>query len=132
MGQLYLLLTLLAWGFWAVAAKKSADLTTISWVYLIGLAVTIPVDLYYAWGIRGTPTPNKETIMWILLATAFGVAGNILYFHSQRFYPGSIVAAVTALYPVVTTLIFFVMGTYPTIKQWVGILLAVVAAVLLS
>ncbi len=134
------LATILLWGAWGLVSKVASggvDAYTNQLLYTVGL---LPLLLFVALGLRReTPavsaTPHRRAgVIWAFVTGILGGVGNLAFF--QALVTGgkaSIVAPVTALFPMVTVLLA-VLFLHERIgrAQWLGLLLAFVAMYLLS
>lgn len=76
---------------------------------------------------------HGKGIIYAFLAGLVGSIGGLLFVHSVSKGKASIVITLTALYPVVTILLsFIILKEQLTMKQAIGIILALISMVLLS
>lgn len=134
------LATILLWGSWGLVSKIASDgvdAYSNQLLYTIGL---LPLLLFVALGVRReAPAASASAhrhagVAWAFLTGILGGVGNLAFF--QALVAGgkaSIVAPVTALFPMVTVLlaVFFLRERIGR-AQWLGLLLAFVAMYLLS
>ena len=130
------LLTILIWGAWGAVSKIASDgvdADTNQVFFTFGL---LPLALLVGRSPRvGARVEGKRTgIGWAFLTGILGGTGNIAFFHALSLGgKASIVAPVTALFPVVTvilavTLLHERVGN----AQKAGLVLALIAIYLLS
>ena len=131
--------TIALWGTWGLVSKiasDSVDAYANQLLYTIGLA---PLIVYAAVTVRSKSNAvnarsRMRGILWAFATGILGGLGNIAFFQALfRGGKASIVAPVTALFPMVTVrlaLIFLRERLGRT--QWIGLALAFVAIYLLS
>lgn len=136
---LWSLVTIVLWGTWGLVSKVASagmDVYVNQLLYTAGLA---PLLLFVAWTVhrRESAAPRQARrigVFWAFLTGILGGVGNIFFF--QALIAGgkaSVVAPVTALFPMITVLLALTflrerLGG----RQWVGLMLAFVAIYLLS
>jgi transporter family protein len=133
------LVTIVLWGTWGLVSKVASagmDAWVNQLLYTAGLA---PLLVFAAFTVRRRSAQEKRAgrgmgIFWAFFTGILGGVGNIFFF--QAMVAGgkaSVVAPVTALFPMITVLLALVflherLGR----TQWVGLALAFVAIYLLS
>jgi transporter family protein len=136
---LWSLATIVLWGTWGLVSKIAStgvDAYVNQLLYTAGLA---PLLVFVAWTVHKQRNTEKRDgrgwgVFWAFLTGILGGAGNIFFFQALvKGGKASVVAPVTALFPMVTVLLAFVflrerLGR----KQWAGLALAFVAIYLLS
>lgn len=122
------LLATVAWGFWGFFSYQAAHRGTALGVTAAALVIETLVF------VPAFPQIAGSASWWLL---GVGLAGAVAY--AALFYafrsggPAGTTIAVTALYPIVTTLAAWVIaGQVLTWRQWLGVGLAVVAVVLIA
>jgi transporter family protein len=130
------LLTILVWGVWGAVSKVSSDAidaNTNQIFFTFGLLPLIAL-VWRSSRTSASREGQKVGIAWAFITGILGGTGNIAFFHALGMGgKASIVAPVTALFPLVTvvlavTLLHERIGT----TQKVGLVLALVAIYLLS
>ena len=134
------LATILLWGTWGLVSKIASDgvdAYTNQLLYTVGL---LPLLVFVAWSVSRerteglTPAKKRSGILWAFFTGILGGVGNIAFF--QALVTGgkaSIVAPVTALFPMVTVVLAVLFLRERVGRtQWLGLLLAFVAIYLLS
>jgi len=127
------LISLLSFGLWGLFTKltvlhidsKSALIFQTVGVLIIGIITLSMLNFKPA-------TDSKGLFYAVLTGAAYGV-GCLFYFIAAS--KGKIITVVTltALYPIVTILLAYVLlKEGVSIKQWLGVILAMVAIVLMS
>jgi bacterial/archaeal transporter family protein len=132
----YSLLTILAWGAWAVVSKIASggvDAYTNQFYFSIGL---LPLVVLVGWrsGQGKRCRGNAKGVAWAFLTGILGGAGNIAFFHALIIGgKASIVVPTTALFPLVTVILAVaLLHERINIRQKVGLVLALAAIYLLS
>ena len=127
------LLTLITWGLWAFLPKLAAQhidpQSSIIYQVLGGLLVGVVVLVSLKFQVQyNTPGFTLSLAIGIL-----GFFGAFMYLIAVSRGPISLVAPITALYPMLTILLgLIVLGETITAKQAVGIGLSLVAIYLIS
>ncbi|MEW6571826.1 MAG: EamA family transporter, partial [Nitrospirota bacterium] len=76
---------------------------------------------------------NAKGVLFALLAGLSGSAGGLFFLYSVSKGKASVVITMTALYPVITIILsFLVLRETITVKQGVGIIMALISMLLLS
>jgi transporter family protein len=136
---LWSLITIVLWGTWGLVSKIASaglDAYVNQLLYTAGLA---PLLIFVAWTVhrRGAQDAREGRaigIFWAFFTGILGGVGNIFFF--QAMVAGgkaSVVAPVTALFPMITVLLALIflherLGRV----QWLGLALAFLAIYLLS
>jgi len=136
---LWSLVTIVLWGTWGLVSKVASagmDAYVNQLLYTAGLA---PLLVFVAWTVHRQSGEDKRDgramgIFWAFFTGILGGVGNIFFF--QAMVAGgkaSVVAPVTALFPMITVLLALIflherLGRV----QWLGLGLAFVAIYLLS
>jgi bacterial/archaeal transporter family protein len=136
---LWSLVTIVLWGTWGLVSKVASagmDAYVNQLLYTAGLA---PLLAFVVWTVHrresnATRDGRAMGVFWAFLTGILGGVGNIFFF--QAMVAGgkaSVVAPVTALFPMVTVLLALTflherLGR----TQWLGLALAFVAIYLLS
>ena len=133
------LITVVLWGVWGLVSKVASagvDAYVNQLLYTAGLA---PLLMFVAWTVHRRSAQEKREgrstgVFWAFFTGILGGVGNIFFF--QAMVAGgkaSVVAPVTALFPMITVLLAMIflherLGRV----QWIGLALAFVAIYLLS
>lgn len=130
------LLTVMVWGIWGAVSKVSSDAIDADTNQVFFTFGLLPLILL-AWRPSRSgskPQGRKIGIAWAFITGILGGAGNIAFFHSLRVGgKASIVAPVTALFPLVTVILAVtLLGERVGTTQKIGLVLALVAIYLLS
>jgi len=133
------LASIVLWGTWGLVSKVASagmDAYANQLLYTVGLA---PLMIFVAWSVHkenaGDRRDTRATgIFWAFFTGILGGVGNLAFF--QALVVGgkaSVVAPVTALFPMVTVLLaLIVLKERLGRVQWAGLTLAFVAIYLLS
>ncbi len=136
---LWSLATIVLWGTWGLVSKiasSGVDAYVNQLLYTAGLA---PLLIFVAWTVRKNAEAEKSQgraagVFWAFLTGILGGVGNLAFF--QALVTGgnaSVVAPVTALFPMVTVVLALLFLKEKLGRtQWVGLTLAFVAIYLLS
>jgi transporter family protein len=131
--------TIVLWGAWGLVSKVASngvDAYVNQLLYTAGLA---PLMVFVAWTVwKRSPGESKQGrrkgVFWAFLTGILGGVGNLAFF--QALVTGgkaSVVAPVTALFPMVTVILAMIFLKERLGRtQWVGLALAFVAIYLLS
>ena len=136
---LWSLITIVLWGTWGLVSKVASagmDAYVNQLLYTAGLA---PLLVFVALTVhkRGSQDPRENRAMGVFWAFFTGILGGVgNFFFFQAMVVGgkaSVVAPVTALFPMITVLLALIflherLGRV----QWAGLALAFVAIYLLS
>jgi transporter family protein len=121
------------WGLWALFPKittslidpRSALFFQALGAFSVALVVLASLDFRPQWDARAVPLA--------LLTGVLGMTGGIAYMYAIARGPAMLVSVLTALYPLLTVVLAWAfMGETVSLRQWLGILLALSAMVLLS
>lgn len=133
------LMTIVLWGTWGLVSKiasNGVDAYVNQLLYTLGLA---PLMVFVGWTVhrqraRDTGEHRAAGVFWAFLTGILGGVGNIFFFEALvKGGKASIVAPVTALFPMITVLLALVFLKERLGRvQWIGLGLAFVAIYLLS
>lgn len=136
---LWSLATIVLWGTWGLVSKIASggvDAYVNQLLYTVGL---LPLMVFVGWTVAKRSSGDAREgrnrgIFWAFLTGILGGLGNIAFFQALvKGGSASVVAPVTALFPVVTVLLALVFLKERLGRtQWVGLALAFVAIYLLS
>lgn len=136
---LWSVVTIVLWGAWGLVSKVASagvDAYVNQLLYTAGLA---PLLIFVAWTVHRRSAQERREgrsagVFWAFFTGILGGVGNIFFF--QAMVAGgkaSVVAPVTALFPMITVLLAltFLHERLGRV-QWIGLALAFVAIYLLS
>jgi bacterial/archaeal transporter family protein len=131
--------TIALWGSWGLVSKIASggvDAYVNQLLYTAGL---LPLMVFAAWSVHRSKAdegrPHRRAgVFWAFITGILGGAGNIAFFEALvKGGHASVVAPVTALFPMVTVLLALVFLKERLGRvQWLGLGLAFVAIYLLS
>ncbi len=125
---------LLFWGIWGVTIKVAMQSIGLQVVVWVQLAQTLIFPLYFL--VFKDLLPLKlegPAILWAMFSGAISLIGTLMLYLLLRVAPTSIVIPLSALYPIITiALAFLVLHERITAQQWLGIVFALVAIALLT
>jgi transporter family protein len=131
--------TIVLWGTWGFVSKIASagmDAYINQLLYTAGL---LPLLIFVAWTVRRArlneaSDKRRKGVFWAFLTGILGGVGNLAFFQALvKGGKASVVAPVTALFPMVTVLLALVfLGERLGKVQWLGLMLAFVAIYLLS
>lgn len=127
------LLTLLLWGFWGFVSKVALSYMGPRSLFLYGSVGAILVSITAAAFFGYRFEAHRVGAPLGILAGFFGAAGALFLYAALKEGKASIVVTMTALYPLVTILLsFLILREEITIKQTLGMLFAILAMLLFS
>jgi bacterial/archaeal transporter family protein len=133
------LVTIVLWGTWGLVSKIASSGMNAYVNQLLYTAGLAPLLVFVAWHVHKNETSEKTNgrkvgVSWAFLTGILGGVGNIFFFQALvKGGKASIVAPVTALFPMVTVLLaVLVLRERMGRTQWIGLALAFVAIYLLS
>ena len=118
------------WGFFPkLAVQYIAPRSALFWevvgATLVGAGILI--------SLHGRPEMQPRGILFALLTGIAGMTGTLFFFIAARHGKISLVVSITALYPIITILLaWLLLGEQLTPRQLCGMLSALVAIFLLS
>jgi transporter family protein len=135
------LATIVLWGTWGLVSKIASagvDAYANQLLYSVGVVPLLAFAAWRVWKHRGEsserPEGRRMGVFWAFLTGILGGVGNLAFF--QALVEGgkaSVVAPVTALFPVVTVVLALIFLKERLGRaQWLGLALAFVAVYLLS
>jgi transporter family protein len=133
------LATIVLWGTWGLVSKIAStgvDAYVNQLLYTAGL---VPLLIFAAWTVHRRSAQESRNgraagAFWAFLTGILGGAGNIAFFQALvKGGKASVVAPVTALFPMVTVLLALTFLKERLGRtQWIGLALAFLAIYLLS
>ena len=130
----YALITTSFWGIWGAfieIPEKSGFPATLG--YVVWSLTMIPCALFALYRIKWKLEYDKRSILLGSAVGLLGAGGQLLLFQALRQGPAYIVFPIISLYPVLTitlSLIFLKERTH--LRQWIGIVMALIAMFFLS
>ncbi len=133
------IVTIVLWGTWGLVSKvasEGVDAYVNQLLYTVGLA---PLMVFVGWTVHKRSSEEKRErravgVFWAFLTGILGGIGNLAFFQAMvKGGKASVVAPVTALFPMVTVLLALIFLRERLGRvQWVGLTLAFLAIYLLS
>ncbi|MEM1947123.1 MAG: EamA family transporter [Candidatus Caldarchaeum sp.] len=130
---LLVVLTLLVWGIWGVVTRIAS--ASLGWRDTTAIAAIghMAVAFLFILVSRADIVPKSTVWPLALFAGSLGFLGALTFYMALSLNPSSIVVVATSLYPLVTLVIaFFVLGETISVRQAVGVGLALAALALIS
>jgi transporter family protein len=136
---LWSIFTIVLWGGYGLVSKIASDGVNAYVNQLLYTAGLAPLMVFVAWNVwkrsaKEDAVVRRKGVFWAFLTGILGGLGNIAFFQALvKGGKASVVAPVTALFPMVTVLLamLFLKERLGRV-QWVGLALAFVAIYLLS
>jgi len=126
-------LALCLWGVWGLLQKLATNHMAPRNVYLFSALGAISVVLAIVMTSEFPPRLSAEGVFFAVLAGVCSSLGGLLFLHAVSKGEASVVITFTALYPVVTIILSFtLLRETITLKQGIGIVLALFSMVLLA
>lgn len=127
------LCSLFLWGLWGFFQKIATNHMAPRPVFVFASLGTFVVVFFTFLSLRFAFDVNSKGMIFAVLAGIAGSLGGLFFVHSLSRGNASVVITVTALYPVVTIILsFFILREELTLRQGIGIALALLSMVLLS
>ena len=130
----YAIITTIFWGLWGAfieIPEKSGFPATLG--YVVWSLTMVPCALVALYRIKWKLEYDKRSILLGSAVGVLGASGQLLLFQALRQGPAYIVFPVISLYPVLTIFLSFVFLKERThLRQWIGIILALIAMFFLS
>jgi uncharacterized membrane protein len=130
----YALITTIFWGVWGAfieIPEKAGFPATLG--YVVWSITMIPCALVALSIIRWKPETDKRSVFFGLTVGLLGAGGQLILFEALREGPAYIVFPLISLFPVLTIILSVAFLKEKTNKKhWIGIGLAIIAAVFLA
>jgi uncharacterized membrane protein len=131
---LYALITTLFWGVWGAfieIPEKSGFPASLG--YVVWSLTMIPCAIFALYLIKWKLEYNLRSILLGSSVGLLGAAGQLILFETLRMGPAYIVFPIISLFPVVTIFLSLLfLREKASLRQWIGIILALMAILLLS
>ncbi len=129
----YTLITLLFWGVSSFCTKLATTYLKASNAYIYQIIGVLVVGSVMAFVVKFEPAGKPAGILFALAAGVMVTFGNFFFVSAMASGRTAIVVMTSALYPLITLALgFLILHETVSLKQILGILLAVVALYLLS
>lgn len=131
---MYAIITTLFWGVWGAfieIPQQSGFPATLG--YVVWSITMIPCSLVALYKIGWKPETDKRAIFLGMTVGLLGAGGQLILFEALKEGPAYLVFPLISLFPVLTIFLSVLfLKEQTTKKHWIGIAIAVVAAVLLA
>ena len=130
---IFAILAMIVWGFWGFFPKLATNYISPKSVLVYEVIGAIIVGVAVLFLVNFKPEVNAKGITFAILTGIAGTLGALFFIFAVSRGETSVVVTTTALYPLVTiTLAFLILKEPITIKQGVGMIFAFAAMMLLS
>ncbi|MEW5892110.1 MAG: EamA family transporter [Pseudomonadota bacterium] len=121
------------WGLWALFPKITTSLIDPRSALFFQALGAFSVALVVLATLNFRPQLDARAVPLALLTGVLGMTGGIAYLYAISRGPAMLVSVLTALYPLLTVVLAWLfMGESVSVRQWLGIALALVAMALLA
>lgn len=132
----YFIIILLGWGLWGFLGKyalKFINPYSLLLYEVIGSIIINLIVLIVLWHLKPKIDTNTVGMSMAMLSAFVSVIAAVIFYFTLSKTKASILVPLTALYPIVTLMLSFVLlKERVTLTQGIGIVLAIIAGVLLS
>jgi transporter family protein len=126
-------MALILWGVWGVFQKLATSHMPPRNVYLVSALGAIAVVLVMVSTSKFPLSLSADGTLFALIAGICSALGGLLFLHAVSKGEASVVITFTALYPVVSIILSFILfREVITLKQGIGIIMALFSIVLLA
>lgn len=123
----------LVWGLWSFIPKITVRYISAKSAVIYEVLGGIIVAVIVLYSVNFRPDVHTKGIALGIITGVLGFLGALFFLFAVSKGPVSLVATLTALYPVISILLAIVILNEPiTLKQGVGIIFALVAMVLVT
>lgn len=123
----------LLWGLWSFIPKITTKFITPRSAILFEVVGGIIVALVVLVSVRFRPDIHTTGVALALTTGILGFSGALLFLYAASKGPISLVAVLSALYPVITVLLSVIfLKEVISMKQWLGIALGLVSMILIA
>lgn len=118
------------WGFFPKLATRTLDPRSATVFSSLGVVI---VGFFLLWSLGFKPNYTHSGFAFAFLTGFTGSLGSYFFFKAVSRGPVASIICMTALYPVISLVLALVFIKEPvTLKQWAGVLLAIVSMTLVS
>ncbi len=130
---IFALAALFLWGVWGFFQKLATQHMNPKNVYVFAIAGSLIVVCFVLFSVNFKLETDSKGVLFAVLAGLSGSLGGLFFLYSISKGKTSVVITMSALYPVVTIMLSFViLKEAVTLKQGIGIVLALIAMALFS
>lgn len=124
---------LLVWGIWGLLPKLASRHLDPKSILVYEAFGALAVGLVVLAQMNFKPQVHSAGIALAVATGAAGFVGTLLFLYAISKGKAAVVVTITALYPLVVIILsHFLLGEHITLKQGIGMALALIALVLLS
>ena len=128
-----LLVTIIGWGLWGFFQKIGVSKIGAESCLLLNFSTVLLIVISYLALIQKLQIPRSEFVIYPIIGGLSAATGTIAFFTALEKTLVSIARPIADLCVFVTALLgFFLLGETLTIKQYVGVGMAIVAIILLA
>jgi bacterial/archaeal transporter family protein len=121
------------WGLWSFIPKITTRYITPKSALVFEVTGGIAVALIVLISLRFKPDFHPTGMVLALITGVLGFTGALLFLSAASKGPISIVAVLSALYPVITVILsIIILEETLSIRQWLGIGLGVISMILMA
>lgn len=126
-------LAFVLWGLWALFPKITTSIIDPRSALFFQALGAFFVALVVLATLNFRPQLDARAVPLALLTGVLGMSGGIAYMYAISRGPAMLVSVLTALYPLLTVILAWAfMGETVSLRQWAGIVLALLAMALLA
>lgn len=126
-------MALILWGIWGLFQKLATNHMPPRNVYIVSASGALIIVLVLLATGKFPPEISAEGTLFAVIGGICSALGGLLFLHAISKGEASVVITFTALYPVVTIILSFtLLRETITLKQGIGIVLALFSMVLLA
>ena len=130
---IFAIIALILWGLWAFFPKLATQYICPKSVLVFSAIGTIIIAIIILYLIGFKPEIHTKGIIFAIIAGLAGALGALFFFFALSKGKASVVVTMTALYPLITIMLCFLILKEPiTLKQGIGMIFALIAIILLS
>lgn len=130
---IFAIIALIMWGLWGFFPKLATNYINPKSVLIFQAIGSIFVTAPILISVNFRPEMHIKGIAFAVLAGIAGAIGGLFFLYSISKGEASIVVPTTALYPIITIILAFLILKEPiTLKQGIGIIFALIAMILFS
>lgn len=127
------LIALVLWGVWGFFPKLATQYIDAKSVLIFQVVGSIAISLLILITLRFRPEAHPKGIAFAFLTGISGTIGFLFFLYSISRGKASVVVTMTALYPLVTILLsFLILKESITLRQGIGLIFAIIAMLLFS
>lgn len=130
--QLPAFIAFVMWGLWALFPKITTSYIDPRSALFFQALGAFGVALVVLASLNFRPMLHGVAVPLALLTGVLGISGGLAYMYAISRGPATLIAVLTALYPLLTVaLAYFFMNEPVSLRQWLGIALALLSIVLI-